>query len=450
MGDAQALWQRRLEPLTTVFPYVLLAVLTVSTYLANQQTLLDLGLCTLAAVWIMVLFTLRPAWRERPRVMETFLAGLLLITLVLAIRNPWFGFYTPVCYLYAFRIIRWPTQLYFITGSAVVAGTAQANGLDLTSLGGILAYAAILLVNAVPLGGTAWLGQVTERREREREAALAETSAANERLAAALRENADLQQQLLTQARTAGVLDERHRMAREIHDTLAQGLIGIITQLQAADAADSRTGWQRHHDSATALARESLTEARRSVNALRPQPLDTGRLDDALASVTAQWSQRHNVPAAFVTTGPARPLPPEAETVLLRTTQEALANVARHASATRVGITLSYLPSDITLDIRDDGCGFDPAPQPPTRTTDSPTPTQQPPTRTTDAPTPAQQPPTRTTHAPTPTHQPPTEATGGFGLEAMRQRIEGLSGTLDIESSPGAGTTITARLPLAP
>ena len=183
---------------------------------------------------------------------------------------------------------------------------------------------------------------------------------ANRRLEATLAENAGLHQQLLTQAREAGVLDERQRMAREIHDTLAQGLTGIITQLQAAEqAADDPAGWHRHFDAATRLARESLSEARRSVDALRPEPLETARLSEALADVAGRWSALHGIPVQVTTTGTARPMRPEAEVALLRTAQEALANVAKHAQATRVGVTLSYMEYEVALDVRDDGRGFD-------------------------------------------------------------------------------------------
>ena len=158
-------------------------------------------------------------------------------------------------------------------------------------------------------------------------------------------------------------------MAREIHDTLAQGLTGIITQLQAAEQAAGRPGraGTAHFDAATRLARESLSEARRSVEALRPEPLETGRLSEALADVAGRWSALHGIPVQVTTTGTARPMPPEAEFALLRTAQEALANVARHAQATRVGVTLSYMEYEVALDVRDDGRGFDlprPAPRP--------------------------------------------------------------------------------------
>ena len=230
----------------------------------------------------------------------------------------------------------------------------------------------------------------------------------NRRLEATIAENEGLHRQLLVQAREAGTLDERRRMAREIHDTLAQGLTGIVTQLQAAEQAAARTpgepaGWRRHVDAATRLARESLTEARRSVDALRPEPLEGCRLSEALAGVAERWSALNGIPAQVTTTGTARPIDPEAEFALLRAAQEALANVARHAHATRVGLTISYMENEVALDVRDDGVGFDPA---------------------------------------QPDH--------GFGLVAMRQRIAALSGTLQVESEPGGGTAISACVPTVP
>jgi signal transduction histidine kinase len=203
-------------------------------------------------------------------------------------------------------------------------------------------------------------------------------------------------------------------MAREIHDTLAQGLTGIVTQLQAAEqAADDPAGWRRHFAAATQLARESLSEARRSVDALRPEPLETGRLGDALASAADKWTALHQIPVEVTTTGTATKLPPEAEVALLRTAQEALANVAKHARASRVGLTLSYMEHQVALDVRDDGQGFDPDGCPDK-----------------------------------PNGRRPAPAEGGFGLVAMRQRIEGLSGTLQVESEPGAGTAISATVPM--
>ncbi len=225
---------------------------------------------------------------------------------------------------------------------------------------GVLLYIAVVAVNVLVVYRL-HLGQVEQRGPGPAAPGRAgRAEPANRKLEATLAENAGLHQQLLTQAREAGVLDERQRMAREIHDTLAQGLTGIITQLQAAEqAVEDPSAWRRHFDAATRLARDSLSEARRSVEALRPEPLETARLSDALGEVAGRWSSLHGVPVQVTTTGTGCPMRPEAEFALLRTAQEALANVARHARATRVGVTLSYMEHQVALDVRDDGQGFD-------------------------------------------------------------------------------------------
>ena len=202
-------------------------------------------------------------------------------------------------------------------------------------------------------------------------------------------------------------------MAREIHDTLAQGLMGIITQLQAAERAGVADDGGAHHvDLAISLARDSLTEARRSVQALAPQPLADARLPEAIQDIARRWEGMHGVPVSFTTTGTPRVLRPEIEVALLRTAQEALANVAKHAHASRVGLTLSYMEDLITLDVRDDGVGF------------------------------------ATVNGTGPRR--PRDAEGGFGLAAMRQRVQGVAGTLEVESEPNAGTAISATIPAVP
>jgi signal transduction histidine kinase len=122
-----------------------------------------------------------------------------------------------------------------------------------------------------------------------------------------------------------------------------------------------------------------------------------------------RWSELHGVAAEVATTGTARPMHPEVEVALPRTAQEALANVAKHAAASRVVLTLSYMEDLVTLDIRDDGVGFDPAAVAERRQGD-----------------------------------------GGFGLTVMRQRVHRLAGTLEVESEPGAGTAIWAGIPAIP
>jgi signal transduction histidine kinase len=203
------------------------------------------------------------------------------------------------------------------------------------------------------------------------------------------------------------VLDERGRMAREIHDTIAQGLTGIITQLEAADQARERpTDRDRHLENAKRLARESLTEARRSVEAGMPAALESRSLPDALREVAVEWSELNGIPVDVTITGDPVALHPEIEVALLRTGQEALANVAKHAGATRAALTLSFMGDVVTLDIRDDGVGFAVA------------------------------------------DRGPADASGsGFGLTAMRQRVARVAGSLAIESEPGGGTAVSARVP---
>jgi signal transduction histidine kinase len=226
-------------------------------------------------------------------------------------------------------------------------------------------------------------------------------------------ENMRLIEEARRTGRETGLLDERQRLAREIHDTLAQGFTGIITNLTAAQmaqppvAADASS--TRHLRDAERIARESLAEARRLVWALRPESLDRRSLSEALRRLAEEWSEETGVQAHAATTGTPRPLLPETEVALLRTAQEALTNIRKHAQASRVNVTLSYMDDRVALDVVDDGVGFDHA-----RMKSS------------------------------------VEAhgAGGFGLVAMRERIEQLGGALVVESAPGEGTALAAELPV--
>lgn len=157
------------------------------------------------------------------------------------------------------------------------------------------------------------------------------------------------------------------------------------------------------------LTRDSLTEARRTVHAVEPAVLAEARLPDAIGDVAKQWSEVNDIEAVLTTTGDARPMHADVEVTLLRAAQESLANVAKHARADRVGLTLSYMEDLVTLDVRDDGVGFDPGADRGNGSGD-----------------------------------------GGFGLAGMRQRVQRLAGRLDIESEPGGGTAISASVPAIP
>lgn len=164
--------------------------------------------------------------------------------------------------------------------------------------------------------------------------------------------------QLLARAHEAARSEERTRLAREIHDTLAQGLTGIVVQLGAAQRALQAAPEESaaHMDLAQRMARESLAEARRSVWNLRAAALERGDLEDALRGLAARPVQGAAV--QFEQGGTPWPLTPDAESALLRVAQEALANAAKHAQATRVTLRLDYAPTEVSLMIQDDGVGF--------------------------------------------------------------------------------------------
>jgi signal transduction histidine kinase len=182
------------------------------------------------------------------------------------------------------------------------------------------------------------------------------------------------------------------------------------------------------------------------------------RLPDALAEVAQRWSARSGVAVQVTTTGRARPMRPEIEAALLRTAQEALANVARHARASRVGLTLSYMDDEIALDIRDDGVGFEPSGL---GGLDGAAPGRAPAVGGQGA-VPLESGPVPGEGGSVPVERGPERggrrsvngSTGhrgeGFGLTAMRQRVEGLAGTLEIESEIGTGTAISASVPAIP
>ena len=409
-------WERWEQPAIAVLPYVLLVVVASMTVVvkwgeSTSDLLIDLGLAAAAGLWMLWNFTLHPDWRQRPRRMVIFFVVLAILMALLVLRAPWYGFFTFTGYFFAFYLPGSRARLAGVALIALITATSQNGGLPKHwTAGAVAIWLVIICINVTVAGALTWFGWVSAQQNDQRKQMVEELSETNRRLESILEENQGLHDQLLAQAREAGVLDERQRMAREIHDTLAQGLTGIITQLQAAERhGQSQDERRRHIDLATQLARDSLTEARRSVQAMQPEPLESARLPEALAGVASKWTRIHGVPATVTTTGQPRRIRPDAEITLLRAAQEALVNVARHARAGKVGLTLSYMEDQVNLDIRDDGVGFDPQPAGATV---------------------------------------PARAGGsGYGLLAMRQRVEGVAGTLEVESAPGGGTAISASVP---
>jgi signal transduction histidine kinase len=214
---------------------------------------------------------------------------------------------------------------------------------------------------------------------------------------------------LVEQARQSGELEERRRLAGEIHDTLIQGFASIAMNLEAAEGSleNGSVSSRWHLNEARRTARENLAEARRIVLALGPGALEEAPLHEALSRLAQRWSEGSDVSAGVRVTGAPRPLLPEIEVTLLRAAQEALTNVRKHARASRVVLTLSYMEDRVALDVKDDGAGFEPGEE------------------------------GRVSGA----------VTGGFGLKTMRERAERSGGTLLIESEPGSGTTLAVELP---
>jgi PAS domain S-box-containing protein len=165
---------------------------------------------------------------------------------------------------------------------------------------------------------------------------------------------------LSRESQQAAVMAERNRMARDIHDTLAQGFTGVIAQLQAAKGAARLADASAHIERAENLARSSLGEARRSVRALRPRSLREATLSMALENMLKTVAHDSGLKADFVVQGEQRTIPPDWEEGLLRVAQETLTNTIRHAQAQNFRVTLSFEVQQIQLKLVDDGRGFNP------------------------------------------------------------------------------------------
>jgi PAS domain S-box-containing protein len=201
-------------------------------------------------------------------------------------------------------------------------------------------------------------------------------------------------------AEEASILEERNRMAREIHDTLAQSFTGILLQNGAAMQilADDLEATQAHLETIDELARSGLAEARRSVQALRPQLLEDGNLHSALHRLVTQMRSTADTVLVYEIKGIAYPLPAEVENNLLRIGQEALTNAIKHANAGEIRVELAFENLQCSLQIKDDGKGFGVGSIP---------------------------------------------SVGGFGLLGISERAERIGAQLTIYSQPGQGTEIT-------
>lgn len=347
-----------------------------------------------------------PAWLRPSR----WFLGLVLAWLALVLVSPefvWLGF---SLWLLAGHLLPPRIAVAVSLGvlAVVVLAPTLATGAPLGVAGVVGPAVGCLFASALSTGQQRL---VHESVQRERlVASLLRAQAESDRLGA----------ELAAAQHESGILAERTRLSREIHDTLAQGFSSILLLARAAprpDEASGASGGSGASERQAQLLRqieesaaENLLEARRVVGALAPEHLDGSGLVSALRRILETVSAQTPVVTELRVEGDVDGLPTGVEVALLRAAQGALANVRQHAGASRVVVTLTDAGDSVRLDVVDDGHGFDAAAW-------------------------ALAPPS------------PPEL-GGYGLRSSRARLRELGGGLEIESRPGSGTALSAYVPL--
>jgi signal transduction histidine kinase len=354
---------------------------------ASQRIIATAALAAMVP-WYLVLG--RPLMKQdqpATRKGTVYLAGLVVLFAVAQSQdaNTWFLAFAllPQC----FHVTSARRGLAFVVIINVIGGALEAWR-DPGLAGALTALGIVTFAVAFAFAYSRWMARVIEQ-SLDRAALIEQLEATRAELAAAHHE--------------AGVQAERHRLAGEIHDTLAQGFTSIVTLLQAAEASLGATSPARRHlDLALVTARENLAEARTLVTTLTPVTLEAGTLGDSVHRVTGATGAQAGIEARAEVTGTARRLPTGTEVVLLRVCQEALANVRKHAAARQVRVRLCYTGTTVRLTVSDDGKGFVPS-------------------------------------------DPGTN--GGYGLKGMLDRVRQAGGTVEVTSAPGAGTEVRAEVP---
>lgn len=368
--------------------FVAAFVIIASDHLAGWQRIVTLSALAAMVPWYLLvgrplIFATRPVPARRGYV---YLTGLLLLFAVADSQDPntWFlAFATqPQC----FSVLRrrealWPALAFMLVGAASLiyrdphpAGVADGVGLAAFGIMFGLAYSGYVV------------GIIEQSEQRASLISQLEATRA----------------ELATVSREAGAMAERQRLAADIHDTLTQGFSSILMLVQAAQAQleTSPPTARAQLELAAQTARENLGEARTLVGGLAPPLLQPGTLEDALRRVTERAGQELGIRATFATSGDSRRLAAATEVVLLRTGQEALANVRKHASAQKVAVRLCYADRNVSLEVSDDGVGFD-----------------------------------------------PVLIDGGYGLRGMRGRVDEAGGTVTVRSGPAQGTSVIVEVP---
>ncbi|GAB3714397.1 sensor histidine kinase [Nocardiopsis nanhaiensis] len=319
-----------------------------------------------------------------------WLAAVTLLWALLAWAGPdfvWLAFPLFFLHLHLLRGIHSVFAVVVITAS-VILGQVLHSG-DLTA--GMVLGPVLGAVTAVAIAA----GYTALHRESERRRELIDT----------LTRTRD---ELAAFQRRTGVLDERERLAREIHDTLAQGLSSIVLLLRSAESAlpDDPDRAALRIGEARESASTNLAEARRFVRDLAPPSLTGANLPEALERLSERVGRTEGIDCRFRTDGTPAELPAGYEVALLRAAQASLANVAAHAGAGTAVVTLGYLGEEVTLDVYDDGRGF------------------------------------------VPEDVQARRDGSGYGIASLRERVAALGGQLEVESAPGEGTAVAVRLPL--
>ncbi len=332
-----------------------------------------------------------------PRRARAWLLGLTLVWVLAVAVSPDFVWQAFLLWLLAGHLL--PTRWALGYSSAVLVVVIAAPLLH----HGAVSLADVVgpLVGCVFALGVSWgyLELLRDARERERLVAS---------LTQAQGEMADLHEELARTQRQSGAIAERTRLARDIHDTVAQGLssVQLLAHAAAERTTDAATG--RTFGQIATIAQEGLADARRIVAALAPSELDEKALAAALGRMLRRLDEETGIATDLHVDDTLPVLPTSVEAALLRTAQSALANVRLHAGATRVVVSLIDAEDSVRLDIVDDGTGFDVTAWEAASASDG----------------------------------------SGYGLGFMRSRLRELGGGLDIESTPGEGTALSARLPI--
>lgn len=365
----------------------LTAVIVARTLFDSESRLLTTEIITLTILFALVYAAAGPlrrliqgSWRF------AWLGVLTVVWIALLALTPVATFLVFPLFLLFLHLIRvpWSIAAVLATTACAITGFAWHSGWSIGGILGPILGASVAL--GIGLGYRALLGEA-----HDRESLIHDLVSTREQLAAS--------------ERTAGMLDERTRLARELHDTVAQDLASIQLLLHAAARSTTDTTSVATLQLARETAATSLVEIRRVINELTPPALEKNTLPAALRRLAASTTATSKTTITVTVAGTPRTLPMATETALLRIAQGSLANVTAHAHAQKAELSLTYDASIVRLDVVDDGIGFDI-------------------NRNTDAPTP-----------------------GGFGVPAVISRVEQLGGDATYTSAPGAGTRVSVSLP---